>query len=36
MHDIQSPTYTYIHEHGNTLLHIDMFRIEDPEFLMHK
>lgn len=34
--EINSPTYTYLHEHGNTLLHMDMYRIEDPEFLMHK
>ena len=33
---VQSPTYTYIHEHSDKLLHIDMYRIEDPDFLMHK
>ena len=36
MDEIQSPTYTYIHEHEWKLLHIDMYRIEDPDFLMHK
>ena len=34
--EIQSPTYTYIHEHNDTLLHIDMYRIEDPDFLLQK
>lgn len=34
--EIQSPTYTYIHEHEGKLLHIDMYRIEDPDFLLHK
>ncbi len=36
MDEIQSPTYTYIHEHNDKLLHIDMYRIEDPNFLMEK
>ena len=34
--EINSPTYTYIHEHHGKLLHIDMYRIEDPDFLLHK
>ncbi len=38
--EINSPTYTYIHEHDHAgkpqLLHIDMYRIEDPDFLLHK
>lgn len=34
--EINSPTYTYLHEHDNKLLHMDMYRIEDPHFLMQK
>lgn len=35
-HEINSPTYTYLHEHGDKLLHMDMYRIEDPHFLLQK
>lgn len=34
--EINSPTYTYLHEHEGKLLHMDMYRIEDANFLLHK
>lgn len=34
--DVKSPTYTYIHEYADKLLHIDMYRMEDPQFLVEK
>lgn len=34
--DVKSPTYTYIHEYEDSLLHIDMYRIEDENFLAQK
>ncbi|UFX83148.1 tRNA (adenosine(37)-N6)-threonylcarbamoyltransferase complex ATPase subunit type 1 TsaE [Candidatus Absconditicoccus praedator] len=33
---IQSPTYSYMHEYEETLLHIDMYRLETPEDMIQK
>lgn len=35
-HQVQSPTYAYINNYENKLLHIDMFRIETYEDLVQK
>jgi tRNA threonylcarbamoyladenosine biosynthesis protein TsaE len=29
--DVSSPTYTVIHEYGNDVYHIDLYRLERPE-----
>ncbi len=36
--NVKSPTYTYIHEHGTDLLHVDMYRMDDENehFLIEK
>ena len=33
---VQSPTYTYMNEYQETLLHIDMYRIEESEDIIEK
>lgn len=33
---VQSPTYTYLHEYENKLLHIDMYRLELEEEIVQK
>ena len=33
---VTSPTYTYLNEYGHQILHIDMYRVEDPDLLQKK
>ncbi len=35
-HHVQSPTYAYLQTHGNRLLHIDMYRINEYSELVEK
>lgn len=35
-HHVQSPTYAYLNVYGNTLLHIDMYRIKEYSELVEK
>lgn len=35
-YDVQSPTYTYFHDYDGTILHVDMYRLEDEQALIQK
>lgn len=33
---VQSPTYTYFHDYDQKVLHFDMYRLEEEEYLIKK
>lgn len=35
-YDVQSPTYTYFHNYNGQILHMDMYRLEDKDYLIKK